>query len=81
MSGSQLITPKSFTTTHFEVSINRNAKAKFIITVVPVKNRFGNACFHFLYLKLNSGKIPSKNQNKVIPPTNIILLCFFYKNT
>jgi len=38
-----------------------------------VKNKFGTACRHFLYLNTNKGSAPSINQKKVNPPTRIML--------
>ena len=45
-----------------------------MIIVVAVKNRFGNACFHFLYLKRNNENLFSKIQKKLSPPIKIKLL-------
>jgi len=52
---------------------NKKANEKLIIIVVMVKNKFGTACRHFLYLNINKGSAPSINQKKVKPPTRIML--------
>ena len=67
--------PKSFALTQSAIPNNKKANAKLMTTVVIVKNKFGSACCHLLYLNLNSGRPLSNNQNNVRPPTNIKLRC------
>ena len=68
-------TPNLLLTTQSEVFNKRKASKKFIKIVVKVKNRLGNACFHFLYSNRNREKFPSKIQKKLKPPIKIKLLC------
>lgn len=68
--GSQFNKPNLFEATISEIFNNRKANKKFMIMVVRVKNKFGIACFHFLYLKRNNETLFSKIQKKLSPLIN-----------
>ncbi len=75
ISGNQLRSPNSFSITQSAELSNKNANIKLITMVLIVKNIFGIACCHFLYLNLNNGTALSKSQKNVKPPTTIITRC------